>query len=433
MELAISWAPSKQVPDCMAELELNQIRSDSDGKVYSLGDSGSRHVTRYTFTVRDLPPRRVKTLSVRVKVREEAYSLKQTQWFRHFLFKLELPKLGPTRGLGQANAVAQADTITPQISALPAPLVVQTEGVAAELEGDSASNYELQARLWLRDAQDRPLPDRPSRDPHSKSQVLQRGESSALRQGSDVDPVHTWMVQEIIGRNAQGQTYASSWDPMSADRIYFKVDGSPALPYESSQPFRLSFSDGKKPEKLSLEVKVKAARHRHAVFGFTKVPIPRAGETLVVNQELKAPNGVHLILRKVCSFTSTDQLPGVAGTLQGWHQIIPGSGLALVFEAVPEVSERGNVSLQHFFKVTQAHDEQRRKLHRHEYVKQSAGNALLSGPATPGWWTVYLMSPASDAKNFDVQAVLDELLPTGDMRTLTFSDVPLPAERIFYF
>jgi hypothetical protein len=104
-----------------------------------------------------------------------------------------------------------------------------------------------------------------------------------------------------------------------------------------------------------------------------------------------------------------------------------------VFEAVPEVSERGNVSLQHFFKVTQAHDEQRRKLHRHEYVKQSAGNALLSGPATPGWWTVYLMSPASDAKNFDVQAVLDELLPTGDMRTLTFSDVPLPAERIFYF
>ncbi|MBV9471056.1 MAG: hypothetical protein JOZ57_17600, partial [Abitibacteriaceae bacterium] len=345
-----------------------------------------------------LPPKALKTFNVAVRVSENAPSLKQPQWFKHFRFDLELPTL----------AAVEADALPKQAAAEPPnSLITEAEGVKAEWQSLDASDYNLRARLWLADT------------------LLAASNPTTAR---GLDTPREWFIKDMVGRDQAGKEYKAEWDELNSDHLYFKLDGRPAHAHEWDQALSFSFPDNHKPEKFSIEAVVEPVQHWHQVFNFSAVPIPQPGAIAEVNQEVKGASGARTILRRVIYFNEPDQLSGAPRKLR--DKLQPARGLALVFEAVPTAGNGTGQETKQNLNFTFAHDNQGRDLNANKYSAVAPADALVATmPPEPYRWTVFLLPPAANATTLNVQVVTDEIRAIGPARTVTFKDVPLPQPR----
>lgn len=251
--------PPAQTPDMAASLQLsrtNGIVGTKGEKVtadwgngWTSKDELGNLSNAVTLMFNAVPSLKARNVNMRVEVSEEAPSLKQDKWFRHFRFQLPQNQIA----LGVMNsrrpvAVADASDIRATLDFL-------------RKFGD---DYKTQICIANKDGA--------SWDWNVETATLD-------------DSVDTW----------QNSTNMSS---------VWKRSGRPARAGEKCVPLDFSFftgSSAKTPASklLKMHLELQAQSRKPRVVNFRNLPVARRGQTLLLNRTVRFPSGAWFTIRKV--------------------------------------------------------------------------------------------------------------------------------------
>jgi hypothetical protein len=223
-----------------------------------------------------------------------------------------------------------------------------------------------------------------------------------------------------------------------ADSIQFMTrDGQPlpgglvSLPDETSRlsqnpyRFRQTVWCQKVPADLSqLMLKATLTPRKALITRFkAQCPIPKAGETLTLNQEIPTSTGIDLRLVAARYYENVEDFPGAPS------EFVPKRGIAYVFASQPafETSLRKIESESHDF----ARDDLMRPLDGAPAIRWRGNNALQAQSpeaSQPGFFTAFVPAPAKDAKSLELTATLREFGVPGPAVEVTVPSVPLPLQ-----
>ena len=385
LEFNFQWEAPPNVPDLRVSYTLDKLL-DAEGNAVSSSGGGSGGNAKDRFHLRIYPRQLPKTdtMTIVVRLGEEATSLRQAEKYRRFRCDLKLPTVvepGPI----DASKVQ----------------TLKTPDVVATLEHAKwwGTPYMLFTWLWLRPADN--------------------AKDAGLK----------WFIKDAVARNQDGRpltTTAVQYMQSPSNQVAWRRDGLPAAPGENPQYLNVNWGD-KKPEKVSLDATVEERRYHRHVGDFLAVPLPAVGQTLDLNTHPANTNAAssadaRLILRRVVRMGDPQSIPD----LLSWNRPAPPAGsVIMVFEVIPSLPD-GDLRFQGRI----AEDEAGRPLYSGTWIEVRDGImppfTSLRKTAKGRLWTMLLRPPAPDAKNLRVQVVMDESQPTGRQTTVRFADVPVP-------
>ncbi|MDQ3815664.1 MAG: hypothetical protein M3347_17255 [Armatimonadota bacterium] len=361
---------------------------------------------RWTFVTGALPSPEAKTVNVKIEFREEASSLKQMQWFRHFRLALKRQDIKDSGARAPFQPLAQAEG----------------EHVKVELESlqpEGLDRYKM--RFWV----------------DSRSEIREPPQEPQPR-----EPQQAWLLQQVRltddlvtafylsrGANRTFNPWESGW----------KADGSLPRPHETSVLYSLSRYIMDPPEpapsKLTLEADVVEARRAQSRFDFTDLPVPPPGQSAEVHKMLTDASGAQLILHRIGYYTAGGPPPDWK-VLNRTFAAAP-TGLAALFEFRPAGGRQTSLARHELM----AHDNAGRALLHYScdfflplpenQWFQNYGTSLVNHQREKQLqdsyeYTLLLLPPAREVKSFTIRVFTDEVITTERRETVVLKDIPVP-------